>query len=320
MVARTFDDVYEEAMGHYQAQEFAEALDVWNREGVAFPEEEHMVLYLRSCMAARIGQKELALSLLQEALDKGLWYGREVMRESPSWRVLQGLPEFERMARICAEREEAAWADPELFVLEPEGGPQAGRKYPLFLALHGNNSNGRDALEGWRYVSSKGWLLASAQSSQIVSPNRYVWNNQDRALAELGQHYQRVKSEHNLDEEKIVLVGFSMGGETALRAALLQTTPAKAFILLGPGGPTIDAPEEFVPLIEGAKGLGLRGYVMLGDIDNAIQPDAVKRLVEMLNEHGIPCELEMVQGIRHEYPRDTAVVDRALAFVGHGTV
>ena len=104
---------------------------------------------------------------------------------------------------------------------------------------------------------SKGWLLASAQSSRVPQ-NRYVWNNQERALAELKQHYQKLSSERELDEEKIVLVGFSMGGETALRAALLQTIPAKAFILLGPGGPTIDAPEEFLPLIEGAKGLGLR--------------------------------------------------------------
>lgn len=316
MATRTFDDVYTDTMRHYQAQEFDQALEVLTREGGAFPDEGHMVLYLRSCLAARVGQTELALSLLQEALDNGYWYNRQVMRESPSWQILQGMPEFERMVKICRVREEEARGEPELFVSEPEGGMQAGEKYPLFLALHGNGSNGRQALNGWQHVTSKGWLLAAAQSSQIISSNLYVWDDQETALRELKEHYEQLCSDYPVDTASAIVAGFSMGGETALSAVLNGTVPARGFILLGPGGPTVDAPDAYLPLIEEGKARGLRGYVIIGDTDELIQPEAIQRLVEMLNMHNIPCELEIYPGIRHEYPPDIGpVIDRAIEFV-----
>ncbi len=227
MVTRTFDDVYADAMRHYQAQDFERALEVLTSEGGAFPDDSHTVLYLRSCMAARVGQLELALGLLQEALDNGYWYNRQVMRESPSWKVLQGMPEFERMVEVCRVREEEARGEPELFVSEPEGGLQAGVKYPLFLALHGNASNGRQSLNGWRHIVSKGWLLAAAQSSQIVSSNMYVWDDQETALRELTEHYAQLCRDYPVDTERVIVAGFSMGGETALSAVLKGTVPAR---------------------------------------------------------------------------------------------
>jgi predicted esterase len=316
MATRTFDDVYADTMRHYQAQEFDQALEVLTSEGGAFPDESYMVLYLRSCLAARVGQPELALRLLQEALDSGYWYNRQVMRESPSWEVLQGMPEFERMVEICRVREEEARGEPELLISEPEGGLQAGEKYPLFLALHGNGANGRQALNGWRHIVSKGWLLAAAQSSQVVSSNMYVWDDQETALRELKEHYEQLCRDYPVDTERVIVAGFSMGGETALSAALKGTVPARGFILLGPGGPTVDAPEGYLPIMEDGKADGLRGYIIIGDTDALIVPEALQRLAVMLNEHGIPCELETISGLRHDYPPDfEPVIERAVEFV-----
>ena len=254
MATRTFDDVYEETMRHYGAQEFGQALDVLTREGEAFPEEAHQVLYLRSCLAARTGQVEMALDLMREALDKGLWFNKQMIRESPSWKVLQGLPEFERIAEICAVREDEARGEPELFVTEPAGGLKEGQKYPLFLALHGNANNAQQALNGWRAVVDEGWLLAAAQSSQVVTANMYIWDDQETAMRELEAHYKRLCADYPIDTARVVVVGFSMGGETALRAVLSGTIPAKGFIMLGPGGPTVDRPEAWLPTLEEGKG------------------------------------------------------------------
>jgi dienelactone hydrolase len=161
-----------------------------------------------------------------------------------------------------------------------------------------------------------GWALAAVQSSQMTGSVNFIWDDQEKALRELGEHYARLVSGHSVDPKRVVLAGFSMGGETALRAALVGTVPVVGFVLLGPGGPGIDAPEDWSPLIERATGRGMRGYVLLGEADGTIPHDAIRRIVEMLNEGGIPTELEVVPGVRHEYPADFAdYARRALEFV-----
>ena len=49
---------------------------------------------------------------------------------------------------------------------------------------------------------------------------------------------------------------------------------------------------------------GLRGYVFLGEQDDTVPHDEIRTIVSSLNDHGIPCELEMVPGIAHDYPED----------------
>src|SRR5688572_12433228 len=95
MDTKTWDDLYQETMTHYGEGRFSEALELLTREGGRFPEQDVVSLYLRSCLAARLGQTDLALDLLDESLGKGYWYGEPVMRQSPSWGVLQGMPRFE---------------------------------------------------------------------------------------------------------------------------------------------------------------------------------------------------------------------------------
>ena len=111
-----------------------------------------------------------------------------------------------------------------------------------------------------------------------------------------------------------------LGGETALRAALSGMVPVRGFILLGPGGPTIDTPEAWrrsaPTLIRQGAERNLRGYVLLGEEDAGVPHDAIRALVELLNANGIPCHLEILPGLAHEYPPDPGpVLSRALGFI-----
>ncbi len=72
---RSYTDLMAQTMQLYHSHAFAEALAVLTQQGDQFPEQAPMILYLRSCLAARIEQPDLALSVLQEALDRGFWYG-----------------------------------------------------------------------------------------------------------------------------------------------------------------------------------------------------------------------------------------------------
>jgi predicted esterase len=313
---RTYDEYYNEAMEHYGKGEFGTVYELITAGEAQYPDHEAEILYLRSCMAARTGENTLALGLIRDALDRGIWYGEGIMRRTPSWQPLQGLPEFEELVKVCKAQEIASNVGPLLLLSEPDGGCSPADPCPVLVALHGNGDNGQRALNGWRSVVEQGWLLAAAQSSQAGMTGFYIWDDQEIALRELAVHYATLRDGQSIDLERVVIAGFSMGGETALRAALLGTIPARGFILLGPGGPTIDTPDEWLPLMAGAKERGLRGYVFLGENDNTVPHDEIRAIVSSLNAQGIPCELETVPAIAHEYPIDFgSMIKRALAFI-----
>ncbi len=303
-------------MDLYRNQSFAEALELLTREGGRFPEQAPTISYLRSCMAARVEQPELAIQVLRDALDQGFWYGEQIMRASPSWQPLQGRPDFEELVERFKERQEAADVRPQRFIMEPAGGCRADRPCPLFIALHGNGDNGTTALNGWRPATDAGWLLAALQSSQAGMSDAYIWDDQDTARREIAEHYTALCQQYAVDVDRVVVAGFSMGGETALRMVLSGVVPARGFVLLGPGGPTIDTPEAWLPLIGQGAARGLRGFVLLGEQDAGVPHDSIRTLVELLNTHGVPCELELLPNLGHQYPDDIAPqLSRALAFI-----
>jgi predicted esterase len=312
----TFNALWDEAMQKFRDGEYAEVYDMLTREGERFPDERVNLIYLRACAAARQEDNGLALQLLEEARQESLWLSQWVMRESPSFQPLQGIPAFEEVREAFRVLEEAAQIGPVLLTAEPDGGCRAEQPCPVLVAMHGNGENGRTALEEWRSAVSEGWLLAVAQSSQVVAPNSYAWNDRERGLSELREHYASLREQQAIDAERVVVAGFSMGAETAIRAALEQTIPARGFIAIGPSGPTLAEAERWQPLIEAARGRGLRGYVLLGENDHSIPQEEIGALVEQLNAGGVPCELEVYPNLAHQFPPDfEAILARALTFV-----
>ena len=318
MPFQTYEELYQEALRLHQSGQSAEAYDLLTAEGGNFtaPGDENMILYLRSCTSARSGKTDQAIDLIQQAFDKGYWYGEMMMRQSPSYSTLQGTPRFEQLVELSKVRQAEASNEPQLLVLEPEGGCPDEQGCPTLVVLHGNGQNGQVALDAWRPATEQGWLVASIQSGQVTSYNQYIWDNQETALRDVERQFAGLRDEHKVDTGRLIVAGFSYGGETALRASLTGLLPVQGFVLLGPGGNTFVNTEEWQPLIEQAANKGLRGYVLLGEQDTPDLLEGARAAVTMLNEGGIPCELEIVPGIGHEYPQDfRPFISRALAFV-----
>ncbi|HEX8221400.1 MAG TPA: alpha/beta hydrolase [Chloroflexia bacterium] len=317
MPFQTFDELNTEAMRLYQQGQYAETYDLLTSEGNRFtaPDESYMTLYLRSCMAARTGRPDHAIDLIRESFDRGEWYGEQLLRMSPSYAPLQGMPEFERLVEVGRAKQVEASAPREPLVLEPEGGCTSELACPTIVALHGNTERAQSALDGWRPIVAQGWLLAAGHSSQVAAYNRYVWDDQDVALRDVAAQFGKLRERYNIDPARLIVAGFSLGGATALHAALTSTIPAIGFILLGPGGGLMLEPESWRPLIAQAANKGLRGYMLLGEHDDGVA-EGTRATVEMLNEGGIPCELEVIPSTGHAYPADFGpIIARALAFV-----
>jgi dienelactone hydrolase len=309
----------------FRDQNYAGAFRLLTAEGPRYPGNETDVCYLRSCLAARQGNYGLAVEILEKALERGLWFGETLLRGSPSWQPLQGRPDFEKVvaASRARQRAEQEGRPPAHYsTLTPKGGTPP---YRAIVALHGNGENVRKALDGWRAVVDEGWLLAALGSSQIVQSDGYVWDDTEVALREVREQYAALAAGHELSAGHLVIAGFSMGGYTALRAALNGTIPARAFILLGPGGPDPGSPDDlgsWLPLIQELRGRGvpLRGCLLAGQDDDLIPVETQRRLAGFLTEQGIPCGFEMLPGVAHAYPLDLRpIIQRALAFIDAGT-
>lgn len=314
MPLATFTELYDAVLDHARRGAYPAAYALLRSDGPRFPEEASAVLYLRSCMAERAGDREGALASLGEALDLGHWYGERLLRESPSWQPLQGDPAFERLAARSLAMMAASAVELAPLVAAPAGAPPPAG-WPLLLTLHGNGASARLSLEGWRPAAG-GWLQAALRSSQALSSEQFVWDDQGRARADVLAQLDALRAAHPIDAAQVVLGGFSRGAETALQLALTGAVVARGVVLLGPGGPMAEDPERWLPLIEGAAGRGLRAAVVVGDDDETGLVDAALRLAPMLDDGGVPCHLEVVQGLGHAYPDDGgAALRRGLDFV-----
>jgi predicted esterase len=304
MEPATYEQFYNQAMAHHQAGEYETALALLTEEGGRFPNERTNIEYLRSCAAVRAGQTPLALEILQTLLSEGVWFSEHILRNSPSYAPLQGTPDFELLVKGHLQLRGETAGESGLQIAEPPEGTDT--PYPLLLAMHGNGSSARNEIPSWGTAAQQGWLVAVTQSSQMLwaGAQSSIWTDHETAAREIHAYYDQVSQEYSLDPTRLVLAGFSMGGEIALWLTLHGEFLARGFILVGPGGGDIDNPEAWRPLIESAAGRGLRGVIFLGEADNTIPHDHIQTITDMLNKGGIPCRLIRMPDTRHEFPAD----------------
>jgi predicted esterase len=318
MQSLTFNELQTQIEELYQEGKFAAALDSATEQFEHFPQHRHLLYYWRIVMSARLGDNDQSLDLLQEALNAGVWYGEVLLRKSPSLQALQGDLQFERLVELNQEmRQKDQQESFPLLTLRPEDKCQAGSDpCPLLLALHANASNAQGSMGFWQPAASAGWLVAAPQSTQAMWSGAYVWDDRSTSEREIKKHFATLKRQYAIDPLKTVLAGHSMGGEIAIWLALKGETPACGFIAFGPGGPYMDDLTKWESLLFENPTENLRGYLIFGEDDDSISQENVVTLGAMLNDHGIPCEIEEVPAAAHEFiPAYEATLLHALNFV-----
>lgn len=278
--------------------QYAGAYALATREAGRFPESAQAIVYnWRFCTACLMGDPALALRLIEDAIGAGHHYSAEALREDSDLAALQGLPEFEQLVERSAQLQQQAIAEakPELKVVVPDAG---AAPYPWLLALHGNRSSLARSERYWRAAAEHGWLLALPQSSQAMGEQAYGWNDRHQAVREVTQHAATVREHYLVDQRRLVLAGFSMGGGLAAWLALSGELPARGFIAVGPYLSNVDS---LVPLLEARPRQPLRAYLVASQRDNYCYAVAQK-LAELLPRHDIQCELELHPDLGHDFP------------------
>ena len=314
----TFVDLQTHIQALYQQGDYAAVLELASVEMTNFPEQFHLLYYWRICMAARLQETELALTLLDELMDNGFWYGEALLRKSPSLQPMQGQPEFEaRLERSLALQELEQGQLFPLLILRSEGRcTDSDERCPLLIGLHANASIAQASVDFWRAAASAGWLVAIPQSTQAIWKGAYVWDDREKTEQQLSRQLQILLKQYSLDPGRVVIAGHSMGGEIAAWLAIEGLLPVQGFIAIGPGGPLMDDVENWTALLAKKPAHNLRGYLILGEEDETITQENVHLLAEILNQSGIPTDLERIPAAGHDFSEEYAdALLRGLNFI-----
>jgi predicted esterase len=294
----SFNAVNNEVRRLRKAGRSADALDVLTHEEPRFPRQRGITRMLRVEILAELGRVDEAIALFRDTLAQGFRYRSRWFRDA-RFDPLRHHPEFsaliERADRAYDDAQAAAAAT--LDVIMP-GGKAPAQGWPLLVALHGNNSDLAETAPWWRPAADVGWVVALPQSSEIaLTPGVFLWNDADRALRDLDRHLAQLRRDLPIDDSRVVIAGFSMGGRLALELALSGRVPAAAALAVAPWLPD---PDRLVAVIRDDVAARLRTTVIVGQDDDSGYAGSV-RLVDHLRGGGHVSEIVTHDG-GHEYP------------------
>jgi len=285
------------------------SLDAFKR----FPEKPTLIHSWALDFLLSLEEKKKAIKVLKHGLNHGAWWSPKLLKTG--WKGLEDQPEFQRILEVCRKRfnEEKVAAQAELIMRTPEQYVQE-KNYPLLLILHGAYSNNDNSQHTWLSILRKETLvLAFLQSSQIMSSDHFVWNDEDRALRDMKSALSILNKNRRISSSKVILAGVSRGAEIALLSLFSGNTRADGFISVIPsvGAFTKRFIKKANPL---TRKDFVRGFIIAGEKDPR-HPNT-KILFKFLKEQGVVCQFYSVPGTGHAIPEDfNVILERAINFV-----
>jgi predicted esterase len=264
-------------------------------------------------LAAKLGHLSQVMDLLEEYLDTQHWFSNWFLQRVPELEQLKELPRYQKIIHLAEEREAQYWQDGSV---EPVTQVPLAAKppYPLLIAIHGNGFNAIHSASQWACAEEAGWLVFHPLAKKLVGYGSHWWGAHEENRAVIVQQVEENLLQYPIDYTRVIMGGFSKGGETAMVLALQGWLGAKGFITVGAGGYYHMQPELWLPLLESPP-QGLRGVAMysLYDLERS---EVESSIPEMMRRAGINYQLEKYPAEGHVFPEDFPVrFQKAVDFV-----
>jgi predicted esterase len=289
----------------YEEKKYQETIDFLKEVTIDFPDFKPEIYYTQMAAAIKLENYDLFFELLNEILDSDGWYNETILRESPSFKPLQGMPEFEKLVSISVERAKQASKDHTNLTVFPE---TTSPSKPLMLALHAQASVINEEYQEWKTVVDRGYILGMPQTT-----NKYwsgiatgYWPDYETSIQQIKNYVDTINLNKTLDLKHSIAGGLSMGGDLAIKLALKGIIPVCGFIAVSPGGLWMNEPEKWQSLIDNPRHNEIRGIIIRGKEDQAIPRKYTQTLTNMLNNSGIPCKFLEYPQLGHWYPPNFA--------------
>lgn len=308
-----FHDLRKQVEGCLDNDDFERGLQISEDSIKRFPDKTTLTHSWTIDFLLSLGRKEEALKVLEDGFKQGAWWSPELLRTG--WKELESHPEISRIMEMARGRfmEEKANARAELILRTPRK-YSSENHYPLLLVLHGAYSNNDNSQYTWMSIlKRKPMLLAFLQSSQIMSSDHFVWNDEDVALRDVKSALSTLARECPMEDSKVILGGVSRGAEIALLALFSGSVLADGFISVIPSvGAFI---RQYVKKDTTPKWTkNVRGVIVAGEKDPRHQNAEI--MYEFLARQGATCKFYSIPGLGHSVPNDfSLILERAVDFV-----
>jgi predicted esterase len=310
---------------HYYGEgRFREALEAAREAARRFPDYQAKTSFWVACIENRLGNHEVAIEVLQNAVKKGIWWPDQSLRD-PDLESIRDRPEFRAVEAGCVRlgQQQTAVLDPELMVRTPSDYSDE-YNWPSLMVFHQRYGERPElSAEPWSPAVLSGMVLAALWSSQVYCSDGRCWDNLQSAEKDVKWATSQLRDKYVVDLKRFVFGGFSQGGGLSIYSALKRLAPNRGFVAVAssdwvvpekPAAERMQPSEAFSSIIEASECGGLRGVIIMGDQD-AFFPK-IERLYEMMMDRGLDGKLLVEKGVGHEYPENFGTkLRRAVDFV-----
>lgn len=264
-------------------------------------------------IAAKLGRASQVMDLLEDYLETKRWFSTWFLQRIPELKQLEDLPRYQKIIQWTDEKEAQYWQDESIKPITRVP-PSAQPPYPLLIAIHGNGFNAMHSSNHWACAADAGWLVFHPLAKRLVGYGGHWWAAHEENREIIERQAEENLLQYPIDYSRVILGGFSKGGETAMVLALLGWLGAKGFITIGAGGYYHMKPELWLPSLESPPS-GLRGVAMYNAYDLE-RSEAENQTLKMMQAAGIGSQIDKYPTEGHVFPEDFPVrFQKAVDFV-----
>ncbi|MDP3723249.1 MAG: dienelactone hydrolase family protein [Candidatus Omnitrophota bacterium] len=179
------------------------------------------------------------------------------------------------------------------YYLEVPGGETGERSWPLVIVIHGGMASGLGDFKLWRpYAVQEGFILLAPN---MRGQYHLLEGGSDRVLVRL---VEELSQTYRIDRSKVLLAGFSWGGQFAYRFAMKYPAFAHTVAILNAA--------QFPPSPPARGMIYPRFYLAVG-AEERVALAHNGTLAAALRRAGYPVELLVARGVGHSIPSQAIV-------------
>ncbi len=182
------------------------------------------------------------------------------------------------------------------YTLQLPAGYNPGRRFPLLVWLHGSGQDDRSIPPGINIVAAEAIVLApNGRGTSNLFARNHAQDDIREALADVMANFP-------VDEKKVFLGGFSMGGYGTYRTFFENPGPWRG-LMVWAGHPRLwGADVDFLDPANLPKFAGMDVFIFHGSEDRNCPVELTVELVGKLKAAGVAVEFHLEQGKGHETP------------------
>ncbi|MEN8223592.1 MAG: dienelactone hydrolase family protein [Acidobacteriota bacterium] len=276
-----------------------------------YPDHLMSMSFNLAIMYNSIKEYKKGIKVMLNAQKKGIWYSPWVL-EGEFFKGFKPYKKYKKVLAVNKKLHASAETKAKSFfeIMEPENFDKK-KPYPLFIALHGGDGHIEEFKPRWGSEKlKKEFIVLFIQSSQMSSMNGYHWEDTEKAYREVKVAFNKVIEKYNIDNNKIIIGGFSSGGGASLHLSFNGDIPVSGFIALCPALPETITGDK----ISAADKKGVTGTILTTEFDRRIKTH--RELADKMKAQGLQYQFVVTPNIGHWFPKDLdKKIDQAIVHI-----